>query len=497
MDLHSLQEEYGTAGNQWQKLVTKRTSLESTWKDCAKLTLPYIFPEENQDEAMYMPTPYNSIGPSGVNALASKLLLSLLPPTGTFFRLMPYEELIEGIEPEELKAIDAALSKIEQDVVATIDTQGLRVTLFEALKQLVVTGNVLLYKVPGKSYKVHSPYEYVVQRDFVGNVTKIIIKESISESVLPTKIIEQLELAESEDKSDKDKDEKTIYTCILREGPNKFLAYQEIDGIVLEETIKSYTEDLLPYLPLRWTNVNNEDYGRGLVEQYLGDLRSLEGLSQIIVEGSAIMSKVIFGKRPASTTSIEDLANARNGEFIVGDLEKDITTLRVDKASDFNIPYQLMQSLEARLAKAFLMMNTRDSERTTATEVRANQNELNAVLGGTFSVLAQEFQLPTLRLLLNEIEPKASKIADPAIVSGISSISREKDLENLNMMAQSIAAFGPEAIAQYMDLKGYFTQLAVALGIDPEVVVKSEEQIAQDQAQMQAQQQAQQQPQGM
>ena len=132
-----------------------------------------------------------------------------------------------------------------------------------------------------------------------------------------------------------------------------------------------------------------------------------------------------------------------------------------------------------------------------ATEVRANQNELNAVLGGTFSVLAQEFQLPTLRLLLDEIEPKTKKIADPAIVSGISSISREKDLENLNMMAQSIAAFGPEAIAQYMDLKGYFTQLAVALGIDPETVVKSDEQIAQDQAQMQQEQAAQQPPQGM
>ncbi len=492
---HQLQKDYGTATDNWTKLKQKRTSLESVWKDCSKLTLPYVFPEENTTEDTYYPTPYNSIGSSGVNALASKLLLALLPPTSTFFRLLPFDDIMKGATAEQEIALDKELSKIEGDIIQAIDTQGLRVNLFEALKMLVVTGNTMLFKVPGKGFKVYSPYQYVVQRDFVGNLVKIITKEKVSKSVLPKEIVDALP-AEEGPKKDVNKDEVDIYTTVIRQNLNKFISYQEANGIVIESTIENHNEDILPDIPLRWTSSTDEDYGRGLVEQYLGDLRSLEGLSQVIVEGTAIMSKVIFGKKPSSTTRINDLTDALNGEFVVGDLEKDISVLRVDKNSDFSIPLQLQQVLESRLSKAFLNLEIRQSERTTATEVRATQNELNAVLGGTFSVLANDFQLPTIKILLDEIEPKTKKIADPAIVAGISSISREKDLQDLTVMAQAISQFGPEAVNKYMDLQGYFTQYATSLGIDPDKVVRSKDEVQQiEQAEQQAMQAEQQQQQ--
>ena len=49
-----------------------------------------------------------------------------------------------------------------------------------------------------------------------------------------------------------------------------------------------------PWLVLRFNTVDGEDYGRGRVEEFLGDLKSLEGLSQALTEGSSAAAKVVF-----------------------------------------------------------------------------------------------------------------------------------------------------------------------------------------------------------
>ena len=55
-------------------------------------------------------------------------------------------------------------------------------------------------------------------------------------------------------------------------------------------------------MPLRFSTVDGEDYGRGRVEEFLGDLKSLEALSQAIIEGSAAAAKVVFTVSPSATT---------------------------------------------------------------------------------------------------------------------------------------------------------------------------------------------------
>ena len=152
-----------------------------------------------------------------------------------------------------------------------------------------------------------------------------------------------------------------------------------------------------------------------------------------------------------------------------------------------------MQQLEVRLNRAFLNVQggVRDSERTTAVEVRATIAELEAALGGTFSVLAQEFQLPLLLLLLEEAEPKAKQITSPSIVTGASAISRERDLQNLTYMVQSMAQLGPEVLGQYLKVDEYLRQIATALGVEPDSVVKTQEELQQEAQMRQAQQQMQ------
>ena len=238
----------------------------------------------------------------------------------------------------------------------------------------------MLYKVPGGTFKVFSPHQYVVERDYVGSVLRMAIKEKMAYATLPETV---QAIVDRERAGDRESDDIDIYTIIKRVGVDKYQAYQEVYDTVIDGTMKEYKKELLPYIPLRWTHVLNHDYGVGLTEQYLGDLRSLEGLSQLIIEGSSVMAKTIFGLKPASSTKIEDLNNARNGDFISGDLEKDITTLQTNKNADFSIPFQLMGQLENRLGQAFLNFSAsvRDSERTTAVEVRQTIKQLDEEIG--------------------------------------------------------------------------------------------------------------------
>ena len=494
---HKLHKEYGRAKDWYTNNEAVRSSLENEWRDASQLTLPYVFPLEDKDEASVLPTPYNSIGPAAVNALASKLLLALLPPTGVFFRLLPDSEVVKDVPPEDLKRLDSDLSKVEQDVVEYINQKALRVPVYEAIKLLIITGNAMMYKVPKGGIKVFSPYQYVVQRDYVGNILTQCIKEKMDKTALPTAVQEQIvDTGEVVVDTHPEAKQVDVYTMIVKTSIDKYKVWQEINGIVIDNTEKSYTSETLPYITLRWTTVNNESYGRGIVAQYLGDLRSLEGLTQTIVEGAGISAMHLFGLRPGSTLKIEDLNNASNGEFVLGDLEREVSVLQVNKGADLQVPMNLIAQLEGRLSKAFLMLGgqIRDSERTTATEVRATAAELEATLGGVFSVLASEFQTPLLKLILKEMQPEVLKFTVPSITTGISAISRERDYQNLNVMLQSIAQLGPEVIAQYLNVPAYLSQVAASLGMDPSTIVKTQEQIEAEQQQaMQQQQQMQQQ----
>lgn len=467
-------------------LLPKRQILEKTWEICSQLTLPYIYSGESSSDkktsALYVP--YNTVGASSVNNLSSKLMINLLSPTKQFFRLLPDEEKYNQLDEDQKRELEKQLISIENIILETIETDALRIPVSEALKHLIVTGNSLMYKTKN-SMKVFSVYDYVVERDFSNNLLNAVIKETISENILSE------DLKKNIDEEYIKEGQVELYTLIERVEKNKYKVTQHIGSFEFNE--KYYTKEKLPYIVLRFNTINNSEYGIGLVEQYLGDLKSLEILTKSITDITELMSKLVLGKKPGTgMVDIKDLENALingNGKVILGDLEKDITTLQFNKVGDLQIAYNLIQKLEMKIGKAFLNFNdtVRDAERVTAAEIRANALELETSLGGVFSVLTQELQIPLLTLILDEINPKALKSVSLSVSSGLNSISKEKDYQNLNVFLQSIAQFGPEIIGQYLDMPAYFAEVANALGIDGNKILKSNEQI---QAEQQAKQEA-------
>lgn len=484
-----------------------RNSVLERARNCAKLTIPSILPDSGHTETTDLDTPYQAVGSRLVNNLSAKLLLSLLPPNNSFFRLLISEDIKNQIEAQDaanaqqqqqpvflqqtptntgmLSQVEAELVKVEQQVLKQIEREALRVPTFEAIKSLIVTGNSMCYKtdVGLKTYKLSN---YVILRDFKGQPIEIILKETTTKDTLTPELLNQL----GEDVTDRNTID--IYTRAVFKN-DVWYEYQTVEEVLVEGSETTYSNDKnFPYIPLRWTGVNGENYGRGLVEQYLGDFRSLEALYQMLLEASAVQARVIFGKRPGGQVDLDALNDAENGACIQGDLEQDITTLRVDKNSDLQIPMNMIQDLTRRLEQAFLVASSvaRDSERTTATEIRYMAADLEEALGGVYSLLSLEYQRPLANILLSQSKINLKQLGlDVVIVTGIDALGRNNDLERLRQFNMFLKELGsPELVLQRLNIDNYISMIGNALGLETNSLVKSTVQIQNEQAAQQEQQ---------
>ena len=124
--------------------------------------------------------------------------------------------------------------------------------------------------------------------------------------------------------------------------------------------------------------------------------------------------------------------------------------------------------------------------------------ELEDALGGVYSILSQEYQLPYVNRVIARLT-KARKLptlpkdaAKPTIVTGLEALGRGHDLTKYDMFLKALAPLGPEVLQREMNVGDYITRIGTALGIELNGLVKSEDQkIKEQQAAVQAQQQAQ------
>lgn len=488
-----------TCSGKYARLETARKTFLDRARECAELTIPSLMPKDGHSSASRLPTPWQGIGARGVNNLASKLLLALLPPNAPFFRLAIDDFTLEKLTQQEgMRAkVEEGLNRIERSVMNEIETNAIRVGGFEALKQLLVTGNVLVYLPKEGGVRVFRMDRFVVKRDPMGNALEIITKESVSRATLPAEIRDALFAQDSDSKAEGesakgDHDNVDMYTHIYREG-EQWVVYQEIKGQKLPGTEGKYPLDKSPWIPIRFTKIDGEDYGRGYVEEYLGDLKSLEGLSQAIVEGSAAAAKVLFMVNPNGVTDMAQLAEADNGAFVEG-MQTDVSALQLNKFNDFRVALDSVNTINERLSFAFLLNSAvqRSGDRVTAEEIRYMANELESALGGIYSILSQEFQLPLVKRIMYQMErskrlpslPKGT--VNPVIVTGMEALGRGNDLNKLNMFFQAaaqIAQLPPE-----INKADALTRTGAALGIDMKGLVKSPEQLQQEQQAAQQQQ---------
>lgn len=492
-----------TARGRYDQLAKERQCYLDRARECAKYTLPMVMPEEGTTQSTRFQTPYSGLPAQAVNTLAAKLLTTLLPPGSPFFKLtmdrMAAEQAVRLPAPPDsgaknLKAlVEQEMARTELIAADEVEAISLRPKVYEMFRHLIIAGNVVLEE-NGEDSRVHALDSFVLRRDGLNRLVELIIKEQIAyDDLTAEQCLQCKDYSKTEGEEDAELD---LYTYSAWDyEKNKWVVYQEVNGVELADSRGTYTEENFPYNALRWSRIDKEDYGRSYVEEYLGDIISLEELTKSVVQGSAVASRVIYLVSPGGFTKPQALEDAENGAYIAGSPDE-VKALQSEKAMDLRIASETIRDIQASLRSAFLMVSSvqRQAERVTAEEIRIMANELEAALGGIYSLLGDEFQKPLVRRLLARLgkQKKIPKLPEDTvtvkILTGLDALGRGQDLQRLQVAISAIPQPLQPELFPYINGTEYLNRVFKAVGVDPTGLLKdpAEVQAEQQQAQQQA-----------
>lgn len=475
----------------YDRLKSDRAPYETRAENCAKVTIPSLFPKESDNSSTNYTTPYQAVGARGVNNLSAKVHLALFP-LEPWMKLKVSEWQAKQLvtDPEELAMVEQGLSMVERIVMSYMEANSYRTTLHELIRQLVIAGSGLLYLPPpegstqGSPMKLYTLHNHVVQRDSFGNVLQIVTLDKVAFAALPEDVRSKVD---GEHKPD---EEIEVFTHVyLDDESGDFLSYQEIDGEEVEGTDGSYPRDACPWIAVRWTKRDGEHYGRSHVEEYQGDLDSLENLHEAMIKFSMIAAKVVGLVNPNGVTQVRRLTKAQTGAYVPG-RKQDIEFLQLEKTADFSVAKSIADAIEARLSYVFMLNSAvqRNGERVTAEEIRYVARELEDTLGGVYSILSQELQLPIVRILLNQLQatqqiPDMPKEAvEPTVSTGVEALGRGQDLDKMTQFLQAMSLVAPLEQDRDLNITTIKLRLANSIGLDTSGLLLTQEEKAQKQA---------------
>ena len=510
-----------TAAGRYAALGADKLIFLQRARVCAKVTIPMLFPPQGHSSATTYYTPFQSVGADCVNNLGSKIMLVLFPPGEPFFKLVGSAKLRKHIRNQKsdedgisMKTnFDKAMRHVEDDITEELEAKGARIAETMTTLQLLVSGNALVQVKDNNKLLCHHLENYVVRRDVEGNVIEIILRQTLRRQSLPDEVkdflmeqegnrkdlIEPTSDTSSMDRSiSMDEGNIDLFTWAQvagsgKRGKNKkrWEFHQEISGKEIPGTDGTWPIDAPGLIPQVWTLIQGEHYGRGYVEHYLGDLNSLEALSQTMVEAASIAGQVKFIVDETGLTNIDEIGNSANGSFNHGEVEggkpKNVAVVQVDKPIDFKFLMETIQLIAERLYKAFLRVQPRDAERVTAEEIREVAKELEASLGGAYAMLSQEFQRPIVkRVMLNmqkrgEVDNWPKELIRAEITAGLEGLGREQAAARLVKVVNSIGqVFGPQAMSAAMNLGEFIARLGLESNVDMDGLTKTAQQQQQE-----------------
>lgn len=476
---------YCTAQQRWAQLDAKRRGIINRCEVYAALTLPKICPIQGYNQnSQQLSQDFQAIGAQAVNHLSNKMMLALFAPSRPFFRLDANAKAKEAITQSgaPMDGITKQLAIIEKDAVAVLDRKAIRPKMYEVLKHLIITGNVLLWL--DDVVRVIGLRHYAVRRSMTGQIVEIVLKDEVLADELSDDI---RKWAETQNIAFNDEMPVKLYKHIRWDGEGHYVMDQSLDDRRLPEKFDGkYTEETLPFRVLTWDLTDGQHYGTGLVEDYAGDFEGLSKLSTAQVQNALLASEFRWLVNPAGMTSVDDLTDSENGAALPGS-EGDVVPLQLSKGGELKTMLEMTSEYVNRIGRAFLLASqlVRQAERVTAEEIRQTADELETALGGAYSRIAVDFQGPLAWWLLRQVPngKQVQKDFDLTVVTGLDALSRNGDLEDLKLWLADMAQINnfPPQLLQTLKMDQIATALALPRRIDVSSFIKSPDELAAEQ----------------
>jgi hypothetical protein len=357
-----------------------------------------------------------------------------------------------------------------------------------AMKHLIVTGNVLLYR-DGKAAKssTYGITSYTCRRDGKGNLMDCILREYSDFRSLAPEVQQVLALKNPQYKLDTDETQSIeLYTRIRRDqnvhGDVVYHVTQQAENVDVG-TPGVYPEHLCPWQVVPWSLIVGENYGRGLVEDYAGGFAKLSDQSLAATLYGIEAARLVNLVAPGQGANVDELQGAGVGEYVQGSPES-VTAHEGGDANKMEQMENTIQNTFGRLARAFMYKaNTRDAERVTAYELKQDALEAENTLGGTYSSLSATMQVPLAHVLVTEADPGMlegiiTKDIKLGIIAGLNALGRQANIQNLAAAAQDAAAIIPvlAQLSKRVDKEKVLDLILAGQSVDPSTIYLTKEQ---------------------
>lgn len=433
------------------------TQLINKCEQYAFWTLPYLTADTevvSSSGRVVVERDFQEIGALLVNNLSSKLARILFPTQYPFFQASASKAFLAEASKQgfDEKTVRAQFAQMEMKANERLFINSGYASLILMLKHLIVTGNVLLYRnTETGEMCAWGIQNFATRRDGQGKLLDAVLREFTTVEALPEAMQVALRTAQ---RSMYSRPEQAVekYTRIhrsIRGGVVGYEVSQEVDTIPTGDA-SWYPANLCPWMCPTWILIPGEHHGRGMVEEYAGGFASLSSLSESAALYGVEMMRVLHLVGAGGGGDIDDLAEAESGEWRRGDPNQ-IQVHEAGDAQKLEACERRIQAVIGRLAKAFMYQGaTRDAERVTAYELQRDAQEAESTLGGVYSTLSGQVQVPLAHILMAE----ASDIALPGMISGdllpdvtagIPALGRSAAVQNLLMAAQELGAIYPIA----------------------------------------------------
>ena len=479
----------------------------------SNVTDPTLIPQAARAESIEpgqrsdIPEIYQGTGGENLALLASKLVQVLFPINENNVRFSVDEsELTRFIEEQTAdkeqqkilrQQIETALVKFETAMSKEVENYQVREVLPEALMHYLVSGNVVLRLLPEK-LTFYPLYKVVWFKDLSHNIRELIIREVMWPDLLPegTKsgLPENLYTG-----SDGKTHEVEVFTHVKWYPQEQTLGaqvqwHQELaNGTRIEGSAGSSPMQGCPWVAAPFRALVGENFARGFYEGgLLGDLLSLEEITRALVEGTTQGLKRLFGVDPMGGLTPADVQEAPSGAvlpckkdqvFEIGDPG------RWSAAVGNMFPVIQNTQLQVQRQHSNVAAIQRDSERTTATEIREMAQALDENKGGMYSHAVQVIAMPIMQAIMlnmerdNQLPSDLSTFTTLQMVGGLDAIGRAREFNNLTAWTQfGITTYGPEAFSAYTNPTDVLTTAANSVSVDANMHIKSREQLEAEQA---------------
>lgn len=489
----------------------QRESVCEMGRKMAELTIPSVFPESGYQPGDDVPGNNQSIGAQCLNTLTAHLEFMAFPPGQPIFRAEPEEQKVQEMvdeDPELWAKVELAMSRVELSHRKKFASFPLDTAYTGYTKLLLVAGNALWKHLKLQEPTFHRPDRYVVKRSGGGLPLLMILEEKLTFEGMDPDHINFIKSVASEDdskaweaagKSDWDRQVTVHSVCRLRVHPDGEVTWrywEEYEGHAIPDT-KVETDADNPPMWAGWMVPHyGHDWGTSYCEEYRGDLYTVEAHASALNDGASLAALSLLLVKPGATTSIRQIREAKNLSTLPGDAD-DLSVFRTDKSADFNFVATNLEAASRRLSAAFLTQSAvvRQAERVTKEEVQRVGQELDKALGGLYTMIAQGNQkiIITRAVRLNEDEKDGppelpADMVNITVVTGKDALGQSLEFESLVDLARASREAFPTSFEKHYDAGNYFTRLAATKGIKPDGLIRSSDQVAEnDQA---AQQQA-------